>query len=484
MFDQEASFCWCLWNIEILISELFNASDILVRAMDESMNVQPRDMYWTVLGMMNNSWFRVAIHLDGDNLRFEHPTQPALIPGGWMERVKKAGGNLTNGYWGEQIGIETQPELPLETEKEIKMTKDGVKSSISIDELRKHDTADNPWFVVDGEVYDGTAFLNDHPGGGQSIISAAGLDSTEEFVAIHSETAKAMMPNYHIGTLDDGGKAALRVVVEQAPASEPLPTFLEPKLWKRAILHSKRTVSWDTRIFTFKLEHDHQLLGLPIGQHLFVRLRDPATREAIIRSYTPISAPSKTGYMDLLVKIYFESGKYTGGQMSQALDSVPMGHFVEFKGPIGKLSYLGSGICAINNVEHRVRTLVMICAGSGIAPIYQVLRAVMQEPSEVRCIVLDGNRLIEDILCKDELDAFASDASGRCRIEYTLSQAPDDWKSHRGRIDTGLIKKYAGRDQQLEGRVLALICGPKGFEKSIHESLLDVGYVDNELLFF
>jgi nitrate reductase (NAD(P)H) len=181
---RETSFCWCFWNLDLAVSELKDAKDILVRAMDESMCIQPRDMYWSVLGMMNNPWYRIAIHHEHGSLRFEHPTQPALMPGGWMERIKKAGGNLTNGYWGERIDGEEAADTQVEPPKEIKMTKDGVDREITIDELRKHDGAEEPWFVVNGEVYDGTAFLNEHPGGAQSIISAAALDSTDEFMAI------------------------------------------------------------------------------------------------------------------------------------------------------------------------------------------------------------------------------------------------------------------------------------------------------------
>ena len=64
------------------------------------------------------------------------------------------------------------------------MTKDGLDKSITIDELRKHDEDTNPWFVVNGEVYDGTTFLEGHPGGATSIIGAAGQDATDEFMAI------------------------------------------------------------------------------------------------------------------------------------------------------------------------------------------------------------------------------------------------------------------------------------------------------------
>lgn len=191
---RESSFCWCLWTIDVPISELAEAKDIFVRAMDESMNLQPRDLYWSVLGMMNNPWFRVTISREQDYLRFEHPTQPALLPGGWMERVKNAGGNLTNGYWGEKISVEETPEPVTEAAQEIVMTKEGLTNIVTIDELRKHDgeNSSDSWFVVNGEVYDGTPFLKEHPGGAQSILSVAGLDSSDEFMAIRKCTFVAM----------------------------------------------------------------------------------------------------------------------------------------------------------------------------------------------------------------------------------------------------------------------------------------------------
>jgi len=185
MYWREASFCWCFWNLDIPVAELKESDAILIRAMDESLNIQPRDMYWSVLGMMNNPWFRVAIVKEDDILRFEHPTQPALIPGGWMERVKKAGGDLTNGNWGEKSSDEVETAADTKQPPEdIPMTKEGVNRSITIEELQTHDTATEPWFVVNGEVYDGTKFFEGHPGGAQSIISAAATDASEEFLAI------------------------------------------------------------------------------------------------------------------------------------------------------------------------------------------------------------------------------------------------------------------------------------------------------------
>ncbi|KAJ8607081.1 hypothetical protein MRB53_040517 [Persea americana] len=112
MSEREACWCWCFWKLTVPTTELSQCTGLVVRAMDENMNLQPRDMYWNIMSMLNNCWFRVAVHKvepdarDGKqsnsehtSLRFEHPTQAALIPGGWMERVKKAGGDLQAHGW-------------------------------------------------------------------------------------------------------------------------------------------------------------------------------------------------------------------------------------------------------------------------------------------------------------------------------------------------------------------------------------------------
>lgn len=52
------------------------------------------------------------------------------------------------------------------------------------------------------QVYDVTDFLDDHPGGGESITISAGQDGSEEFNALHSDKARAMLEDYYIGDLD------------------------------------------------------------------------------------------------------------------------------------------------------------------------------------------------------------------------------------------------------------------------------------------
>lgn len=290
-----------------------------------------------------------------------------------------------------------------------------------------------------------------------------------------------MMPDYHIGTLDESSRRVLSEGEVEPESNELRPTFLHSRNWTKAVLHEKKNVSWDTRIFTFKLDHDEQTLGLPVGQHLMMRLRDPVTREAIIRSYTPVSETTKKGYLDVFVKVYFDTKERAGGKMTTAMDAIPIGHSIDFKGPIGKFEYLGRGLCAVNQAERFVKRFIMISGGSGITPIYQVLRAVMQDKEDpTHCLLLDGNRLLEDILCKTELDQFAMDNAQKCKLLYTLTQGSDDWKGLRGRIEATLLKEHAPKMED----TLVLICGPESMEKSVHLALNELGWADSDLLFF
>ncbi|KAJ3961067.1 hypothetical protein N0V92_002273 [Colletotrichum tropicale] len=484
---RETCFCWCFWDLDIPISQLADAADVMVRAMDESMMTQPRDMYWSVLGMMNNPWFRVIIHKEGHSLRFEHPTQPVLGGGGWMERVKKAGGNLSNGFWGEKIEGEAEEVIEQEPPKEICMTKESVKRSITIEELRQHGGETEPWFVVNGEVYDGTPFLEGHPGGATSITSAAGQDVSEEFLTIHSENAKAMMPDYHIGTLDEVGRKALALgEVEELQDDGPRAIFLQPKVWTKGILSEKTRISPDTKIFSFKLEHPDQAIGLPTGQHLMMRLRDPVTREAIIRAYTPLSECSQKGKLDVLIKIYNDLPGRPGGKMTQALDAIPVGHWVDFKGPVGKFEYLGKGICSISGKARSIKRFIMVCGGSGITPIFQVLRAVMNDAEDsTRCLVLDGNRAEHDILCREDLDTIATANPDKCRLVHTLTRPPTGWKGLTGYLDKTVFEGEVGPCRNdTNGEEMILMCGPPALEKSARDILSEMGWRDEDFLIF
>ena len=43
-------------------------------------------------------------------------------------------------------------------------------------DLEKHTSENDCWILIDGNVYDVTSYLPDHPGGGSMLVNASGED--------------------------------------------------------------------------------------------------------------------------------------------------------------------------------------------------------------------------------------------------------------------------------------------------------------------
>ncbi|CAE6377591.1 unnamed protein product [Rhizoctonia solani] len=439
--DRDTCFCWCFWTFPVSIPELAKAHCIMCRAMDESLALQQRDMYWNPTGMMNNWWFRIAIH------RIESNSQT---------RMKEAGQSVTNPTFGPVQASQPSVKAP-QPPVVISMKNPNLKRIITAAEL-KSQPKERPWFVVDGEVYDGTGYLVDHPGGADSIMLVAGQDASEDFFAIHSPDAKKKMAAFHIGTLakEDGG------LQDDALAEDVISsTFLHKTKWKGIKLATITPISPDTSIFRFTLQAPDQPLGLPVGQHVFVRLRRKDTGEMVQRAYTPVSREREVGHIDLLVKMYLPTDEYPlGGKMSVGFHRLVVGDTVELKGPLGSFVWNGNGVALWKGIERRVRNIGLICAGSGVTPILQVLRSVLEDDTdhETRLWLLDSNRTEQDILCRDELLSF-SERKGRLKAHFTLSKSPcEGWAFSTGRINDEMMKTHLPNPDTPD--VLILICGP------------------------
>lgn len=161
---------------------------------------------------------------------------------------------------------------------------------------------------------------------------------------------------------------------------------------------------------------------------------------------------------------------------------------MEFKGPIGKFTYLGRGrIAMAGSGQRSVTAITMICAGSGITPILAVLRAIADDSEDgTRCVVLDGNRHEEDILCRDTLDTIAREHAdtGKVRVVHTLSKPGDGWAGRRGRVDEELIRTETAATPAGDSH-LWLVCGPEALETQVRRILTGpMGVAERDLVFF
>ncbi|KAI7845034.1 hypothetical protein COHA_001400 [Chlorella ohadii] len=88
--------------------------------------------------------------------------------------------------------------------------------TITLAECQEHMSDKDCWLVIEGKVYDVTPFLDEHPGGFDTLVSNSGKDATEEFEEIgHSRAAKEMLGKYYIGEFAGGAPA-------KKPAKRPV----------------------------------------------------------------------------------------------------------------------------------------------------------------------------------------------------------------------------------------------------------------------
>ncbi|PWA69928.1 nitrate reductase [Artemisia annua] len=456
-------WCWCFWSLEVEVLDLLDAKEIAVRAWDETLNTQPEKLSWNLPGMINNCWFRVKTnmckpHKGEIGIVFEHPTQPGNQSSGWMAREKQR---------------EISSELAHPTFKKSVSSPSMNKTSktFSMSDVKKHNSADSAWIVVHGHIYDCMSYLKEHRGGTDSILINAGTDCTEEFDAIHSEKAKKLLEEYRIGELITMGYNS-----DSAASSPTRNIALIPREKIPCKLISKTLVSHDARLFRFALPAPDQVLGLPVGRHIFfcTRIDD----KLCMRAYTPTSDIDEVGYFELLVKIYFKGvdPKFpNGGLMSQYLESMAIGSSLEIKGPLGHIEYMGKGMFSVHGKKKFATKIAMFAVG----------RAILKDPEdETKLYVVYANRTEDDILLRGELDAWAEKYQDRLTVWYVISKSiRKGWKYSEGHIDEDIMREHI---PEFSEDTLALACGPKPMiQFAINPNLEKMGYdIESSLLVF
>ncbi|XP_042499026.1 nitrate reductase [NADH]-like [Macadamia integrifolia] len=435
-------WCWCFWSLEVEVPKLLGSKEIAVRAWDEALNTQPEKLIWNVMGMMNNCWFKVKMNERNTQkgeigIMFEHPTQPANQPGGWMAQEKHLKTSESN--------LEPLKNGPSVTSNVIPMA-----------EVKKHNSVDSAWIVVHGHIYDCTRFLKDHPGGSDSILINAGTDCTEEFDAIHSGKARKMLEDYQIGKL-------ITTVPDSVPDSSNVinNVALIPGEKIKCKLISKTSVSHNVRVFRFALPSEDQVLGLPIGKHIYVSATIDG--KLCMRAYTPTSAIDEVGYFDLIIKVYFKgvNPKFpNGGLLSQYLNSLPLGATLDFKGPLGHIEYTGRGNFTVHGKHKFAKKLAMIAGGTGITPIYQVIQSILKDPEdETEMYLVYANQTEDDILLRDGLDSWVVKHE-RFKVWYVIGESiREGWKYSIGSVTESVLREHLPEGSS---DTLALACGPPG----------------------
>jgi len=97
---------------------------------------------------------------------------------------------------------------------------------LTLDEVKKRNSADDCWSIIDGNVYDLTNWVESHPGGNERITAICGKDGTSSFLGKHSNSnsAKSQLTRFELGKLAVAATAATPTPTTQA--TKQLSAFL------------------------------------------------------------------------------------------------------------------------------------------------------------------------------------------------------------------------------------------------------------------
>ena len=197
--------------------------------------------------------------------------------------------------------------------------------------------------------------------------------------------------------------------------------------------------------------------GHKAGQHLDVRLTAEDGYQAQ-RSYSIASAP-EDGRLELVVE------RLDDGEVSPYLtDELRVGDRLELRGPIG-------GWFTWEAKEGG--PLLLVAAGSGIAPLMAMIRHRAAAHSDASCRLLYSSRSRESTIYAEELESLAAEDTA-LEVFHTLTRSqPVGWTGYSRRIDREMLEEVAPTPEQ---RPIVFVCGPTPLVEAVATVLVELGH--------
>jgi ring-1,2-phenylacetyl-CoA epoxidase subunit PaaE len=190
----------------------------------------------------------------------------------------------------------------------------------------------------------------------------------------------------------------------------------------------------------------------------FLTLKAQINGESVRRAYSLCSSPVSDKRLAVSVK------KVDGGKMSNwILENAKVGFSIEAMPPIGNFIF--------QTHASKKRWFMLYAAGSGITPVYSILKTILSTEPQSFVSLMYGSRTQEDIIFKNDLDNWVTKFPSRLKVLHTLSQPGMDWYGERGRIDEELIMhtlEHLKPVTPFEDTVV-FMCGPQAMMDTVSQ---------------
>jgi cytochrome-b5 reductase len=179
--------------------------------------------------------------------------------------------------------------------------------------------------------------------------------------------------------------------------------------------------------------------------------------------------------------------KYPNGKGSGKMHSMVPGESLSFK-VLSEFPYKA------NQFTH----MSLIAGGSGITPIYQLIRTVLRNPADkTKLTLVYANNTERDILLKSEFDDLERKYPDQFKAVYAVSNPSGEGDFHTGYINKQILERVMA-DTKEGDKVKVLVSGPppmtnaiagaKGSfgwtQGSVGGILKELGYSDNQVFKF
>lgn len=155
------------------------------------------------------------------------------------------------------------------------------------------------------------------------------------------------------------------------------------------------------------------------GQHL--TLKTELGGEEVRRSYSICASPN-----DDVLRVAIK--KLEGGRFSTfANEQLQAGDILEVMTPMGRFF---TKLDPANEKNY-----VAFAAGSGITPILSIMKAVLQQEPKSEFTLFYGNRKVDSIIFREEIEGLKNEYMGRLGVHHILSRELQGSELFSGRID-------------------------------------------------
>lgn len=138
----------------------------------------------------------------------------------------------------------------------------------------------------------------------------------------------------------------------------------------------------------------------------------------------------------------------------------------------------------VDTAEKDSKDYYFFSAGSGITPIYTMIKSILLQESESRVYLMYGNKNQNSIAFFKELKALQKNYPNRFTLRHYISRPEfewsDIWKSAenrfytKGRIDSNILKSFIKKHPPVTQNVHYFICGPDDMIDSLTIALMSI----------